>query len=69
MTKFRKFLDTQPRGTATVIARKMGIGQQNVYNLAKRGIKTITMAKKITQTINELYGTKKIVPADLCEKI
>ena len=68
MSKLRKFLNTQPRGTLTAIARKMDVEPQNVYDLARRGIRTMTTATKVAKAINDLYGTTKFYPADLCEK-
>lgn len=69
MSKLRKFLNTQPRGTMTAIARKMDVEPQNVCDLARRGIRTMTTAVIVAQAINELYGTTKFYPADLCDKI
>ncbi len=56
MTKFGKILEEMPKGIITEIAKIEWISRQNISKLAKKGIKTIRRAKKMSQTFEEVTG-------------
>lgn len=58
MTKFGKILQEMPRGMIEEIIKIEGTTRQNVSKLAKKWIRTIRRAKKMSQVFEEITGKK-----------